>query len=236
MQVDFYFRLIFKTELITNLLKYRMNKAISFDLWQSLISGNPQFKLEKCELIRKFFNLDKSDREILDSFVRADKLLDKVQEKFLIQPELFFSWAIVLSEIGIEKSNPAEIESFLEIYNRLFLEFPPVLFDDVEWFFEKLRNDGTTDSYILSNTILVRSETLQKFINTTILKEVTAFYSDTHFPKPDCRAFEVFENKPFIHVGDNVYADGNCVNSGIEFYQIRTNGKTLKDFWQFINP
>lgn len=213
-----------------------MGKAISFDLWQTLISGNPQFKQEKCELIRSFFNIDKSDREILDSFVRADKLLDKVQEKFLIQPEHFISWAIVLSEIGIEQSNPAEIEKFLEIYNRLFLEFPPILFDDVEWFFEKLLKTGETDSYILSNTILVRSEILEKFIDTTVLREFTAFFSDTHFPKPDSRAFEAFENKPFIHVGDNLYADGNCVNSGIEFYQIRTNGKSLKDFWQYIIP
>lgn len=212
-----------------------MNKAISFDLWQTLIGGNPKFKEEKCELIRSYFSIDKSDREILDSFVRADKLLDKIQEKFLIQPELITSWAIVLCEIGIEQTNPADIERFLEIYNQLFLEFPPVLFDDVEWLFEKLVKFERTDSYILSNTILVQSQTLQKFIETTVLKEITAFYSDTHFPKPDCRAFEVFENKPFIHVGDNIITDGNCINSGIEFYQVRTNGKSLKDFWQHIN-
>lgn len=212
-----------------------MNKAISFDLWQTLIGGNPKFKEEKCELIRSYFSIDKSDREILDSFVRADKLLDKIQEKFLIQPELITSWAIVLCEIGIEQTNPADIERFLEIYNQLFLEFPPVLFDDVEWLFEKLVKFERTDSYILSNTILVQSQTLQKFIETTVLKEITAFYSDTHFPKPDCRAFEVFENRPFIHVGDNIITDGNCINSGIEFYQVRTNGKSLKDFWQHIN-
>lgn len=212
-----------------------MNKAISFDLWQTLIGGNPKFKEEKCELIRSYFSIDKSDREILDSFVRADKLLDKIQEKFLIQPELITSWAIVLCEIGIEQTNPADIERFLEIYNQLFLEFPPVLFDDVEWLFEKLVKFERTDSYILSNTILVQSQTLQKFIETTVLKEITTFYSDTHFPKPDCRAFEVFENKPFIHVGDNIITDGNCINSGIEFYQVRTNGKSLKDFWQHIN-
>ena len=86
-----------------------MNKAISFDLWQTLIGGNPKFKEEKCELIRSYFSIDKSDREILDSFVRADKLLDKIQEKFLIQPELITSWAIVLCEIGIEQTNPADI-------------------------------------------------------------------------------------------------------------------------------
>ena len=211
-----------------------MVKAISFDLWQTLIRGNPQFKKEKCELIRNFFNLHKTDPEILESFVRADKLLDKIQEKFLIQPEYITSWAIVLTELGIEQTNIEKVRKFLQAYNRLFLEFPPVLFDDVEWLFEKLLKYRHLELYILSNTILVQSRALEKFIKTTPLREIKAFYSDTHFPKPDCRAFEIFENKPVIHVGDNIFADGNCQNFGVEYYQVRTNGKSMKDFWQYI--
>ena len=211
------------------------NKAISFDLWQTLISGNPQFRAEKCELVRKYFKIAESNEEILNSFVRADRVLDKIQEKFLIQPEYLTAWAIVLCEIGIEQTNVDDIKEFLRLYNQLFLQFPPILFDDVEWLFEKLSRIGQLDLYIFSNTILVRSEVLEKFIKTTPLKEIKAFYSDTHFPKPDCRAFEVFETKPFIHVGDNIFADGNCSNFGIEFFQVRTNGKSLKDFWYHIN-
>lgn len=209
-----------------------MSKAISFDLWRTLIVGNSQFKDGKCELIRNYFKLDKTDEEILDSFVRADWLLDKMQEKFLIQPEHLTAWAVVLSEVGIERTNGDEINEFLRLYNELFLRFPPVLFDDVEWLFEKLFKITDLDLYILSNTILIKGEILEKFIKTTLLKEITGFYSDTHFPKPDCRAFDFPGAKPFIHVGDNIVADGNCTNFGIEFYQVRSNGKSLKDFWQ----
>lgn len=211
-----------------------MNKAISFDLWQTLISGNPRFRGEKCELIRKFFNVVKSDEEILKAFARADRLLDKIQENFLIQPEYLTSWAVVLHEIGIESAHVDDIKEFLRLYNQLFLEIPPVLYDDVEWLFEKLYRVEGLDLYILSNTILVRSDALGKFIKTTFLREIEAFYSDTHYPKPDCRAFEVFKNKPFVHVGDNVVADGVCCDFGIEFYQVRTNGKSLKDFWRDV--
>lgn len=209
-----------------------MSKAISFDLWRTLIVGNPQFKDGKCELIRNFFKLDRTDEEILDSFVRADFLLDKIQEKFLVQPEHLTAWAIVLSEIGIEQTSGEEIKRFVRLYNKLFSEFPPVLFDDVEWLFEKLFKITGLDLYILSNTILIKGETLEKFIKTTVLKSIKGFYSDTHFPKPDCRAFDFVGNKPFVHVGDNVTADGNCKNFGIEFYQVRSNGKSLKDFWR----
>lgn len=203
-------------------------------MWITLIERNPNFKREKCELIRRFFNLNKTNVEILASFVRADALLDKVQEKFLVQPEYITSWAVVLKEIGIEQTNIKDIKSFLQLYNQLFLEYPPVLLDDVQWLFEKLFKIRRLDLYILTNTILIPSETLDKFIKTTILREIKTFYSDTFFPKPDARAFQTLENKPFIHVGDNVFADGKCTDFGIEFYQVRTNGKTLLDFWQYI--
>lgn len=213
-----------------------MRKAISFDLWVTLINGNPKFKKEKCELIRNYFKVTGNDEKILNAFIKADKLLDNLQEKFLLQPEHLTAWAVVLHEIGIEQTSVEEIKLFLQTYNRLFLEYPPILLDDVEWLFEKLFKIERLDLYILSNTILVIGETLDKFVKTTCLREIKAYYSDTHFPKPDCRAFETLGNRPFIHVGDNIIADGKCKDFGVEFYQVRTNGKSLKDFWQYIEP
>ena len=213
-----------------------MNKAISFDLWGTLIGRSPQFTLKKCELIRQYFNINSSDREILDAFTRADKVLDNLQEHFLIQPEHLESWLLVLKEIGVEKPDLKTLRSFVSLYNDLFLEFPPVLYSDVEGLFEELSRVDKADLYILSNTILITSATLNEFIGTTCLRHVKAFYSDTHFPKPDRRAFEILETKPFIHVGDNIIADGKCQDFGIEFFQVRTNGKTLENFWQYIKP
>lgn len=211
-----------------------MGKTISFDLWKTLICSNPQFRVEKCSLIRKHFNLGISDEEIVDSFKRVDVILDKIQEKFLVQPELLTSWALVLSEIGVEQTSVEDIKSFLRLYYQLFLVYPPVLLDDVEWLFEKLFRVQGLELYILSNTILVNGEVLDQFLKTTFLGRIKVFFSDTHFPKPDCRAFGNIENKPFIHVGDNPIADGKCKDFGIEFYQVRANGKSLKDFWQYI--
>lgn len=211
-----------------------MSKAISFDLWLTLISGNPQFRQKKCELIRNYFRLMCSDEYILNAFKRADKLLDKLQERFLIQPDYITSWAIVLEEIGIEKTNVDEIIAFLQTYNQLFLEYPPVLYDDVEFLFEKLINVKDLELYLLTNTILIVGDVLGKFLKTTILKDIEAFYSDSHFPKPDSRAFETLTTKPIIHVGDNLITDGCCLNFGIEFYQVRSNGKSLVDFWRHI--
>ena len=211
-----------------------MNKAVSFDLWVTLIGRNPNFTREKCELIRRFFKLDKTDTEILASFVRADELLDKMQEKFLVQPESITAWAIVLSEIGVEQTNVEEIKSFLQLYNQLFLDHPPILLEDTKWLFEKLFKIKQIDLYIITNTILIPGQTLDKFIKTTVLKGINTFYSDIYFPKPDGRAFQTLKNKPFIHVGDSVIADGKCVDFGIDFYQVRTNGKTLEDFWQHV--
>lgn len=213
-----------------------MSKAISFDLWVTLIAGNPQFKKEKCSLIRRYFALDLSDEEILEAFKRADLLLDKIQEKFLIQPEYYTAWSVVLNEIGLKCTTSAKIKSFLRIYNQLFLEYPPILLDDAQALFKKLLEIKHLEICLLSNTILVQGKTLDKFIKTTVLKEVKAFYSDTYYPKPDERAFKNLGIKPFLHVGDNLIADGSCEDFGIEFYQVRTNGKTLEDFWQYIKP
>lgn len=213
-----------------------MSKALSFDLWMTLIAGNQQFRCEKCELIRNYFRLNYSDEHILDAFKRADKLLDKLQERFLVQPDCITSWGIVLEEIGLEESSADEINEFLQIYNQLFLDLPPILFDDVEFLFEKLFKIDGLKIYLLTNTILIVGETLDKFLKTTFLKGIQAFYSDSHFPKPDRKAFENLPIRPMIHVGDNLITDGGCTNFGIEFYQIRNNGKTLVDFWRYIEP
>jgi FMN phosphatase YigB (HAD superfamily) len=213
-----------------------MQKSVSFDLWRTLIDGNPQFKREKCELIRNYFRVSYPDHHILDAFQTADQLLDKLQERFLVQPQHLTAWAIVLNTIGLNGTNSDEIKDFLRIYNQLFLEFQPVLLDDVAFLFEKLFKIEGLKLYIISNTILVLGETLDKFIKTTILKDIEAFYSDSQFPKPDKRAFEKLITKPMIHVGDNLTTDGGCANYGIEFYQVRTNGKSLVDFWEYIKP
>ena len=213
-----------------------MTKAISFDLWKTLISKNLKFNREKCKLIRKSFRLSASDDYILNAFKRSDKLLDRLQEQFLIQPDCLTSWAIVLDEIGLQNTNAGKIEAFVQNYNQLFLEFQPVLFDDVEFLFEKLFKIEKLKLYLLSNTILVGGEILDKFIKTTILKNIEAFYSDSYFPKPDSRVFEMLTNKPMIHVGDNLLTDGSCTKLDIEFYQVRSNGKSLVDFWQYIEP
>lgn len=213
-----------------------MNKAISFDLWVTLIRRNPQFKTQKCELVRRFFKVNNTDEEILGAFTRADRVLDNLQESVLVQPDRLESWALVLGEIGIENIKIGDIERFVPVYNELFLKYPPILIDDVEWLFERLFKIDQLNLYILSNTILTTGETLDKFIATTCLRDIEAFYSDAHYPKPHGRAFEMHGNKPFIHVGDNVIADGKCANFGIEFYQVRTNGKSLRDFWEYIKP
>jgi FMN phosphatase YigB (HAD superfamily) len=213
-----------------------MQKVVSFDLWITLIGRNPQFKHEKCELIRNFFRVPYSDDHILEAFQRADRLLDRLQERFLMQPHHLTSWAIVLDEIGLNGTSSDEIEAFLRIYNQLFLEFQPILLDDVGFLFDKLFKIEELKLYLISNTILVPGEILDKFVKTTILKDIEAFYSDSHFPKPDKRAFEMLTSKPMIHVGDNLITDGGCANFGIEFYQVRTNSKSLVDFWEYLEP
>lgn len=212
-----------------------MRKAISFDLWMTLIDGNPAFKREKYNLIRDFFELDYPDEHLANAFRRADKLLDRVQERYLIQPEKLTAWAIVLHEIGLAETRGDQIASFLEFYNQLFLEHPPLIFDDAQFLFEKLLAAENYQLFILSNTILVTGETLDKFLQTTILNNIPAFYSDSFYSKPDRRAFEMLPAKPFLHVGDNPITDGGAAQFDIEFYQVRTNGKTLIDFWQFLN-
>lgn len=211
-----------------------MVKAVSFDLWMTLIDGNPQFKREKYQLIRSYFGLDYSDDHLANAFRQADTLLDRLQERFLVQPDNLTSWAIVLEAIGLEETSADEIATFLQRYNELFLEFPPLLFEDAKFLCERLFNVENLKLFILSNTILVTGKTLDKFLKTTILKEIPAFYSDSHFPKPDRRAFERLPTKPSLHIGDNLVTDGSSARCGIQFYQVRTNGKSLIDCWHFI--
>ena len=211
-------------------------EIISFDVWRTLISGNPLFRREKCALIRSHFGLSCSDEIIGTGFIRADMLLDKMHECFLLQPDYLTAWAIVLHEIGVTATNRDDLHEFLHRYNQLFLAYPPLLFDDVPWLFEQLANVSLVQPVLLSNTLLILGATLDAFLKTTVLKEIAAFYSDSHYPKPDGRAFLFEGRRPVLHVGDNPATDGKCALYGIEFYQVRSNGKSLKDFWDYFAP
>jgi putative hydrolase of the HAD superfamily len=213
-----------------------MTKAFSFDLWGTLIRSNPQFKPEKSALIRDFFRLDRTDEQIHQAFVRADLILDNLQENFCLQPDLLTAWGVVLNEIGLKKSEPEEIKNFLNLYHRKFLEFPPMFFDEVADLFDKLKRINDLELFVLSNTILVVGEVLDLYLQNTPLKNLKTFYSDRHFAKPDRRAFELLPVKPLVHIGDNLVTDGACQKFGIEFFQVHRNGKNLMDFWEFIKP
>lgn len=223
-------------------------KHYSFDLWQTLIRSNPDFKLKRAEYFFNHFNRqNKSIDEVISIIRDIDIMCNSTNEVVGANIHAYEMYTMILHKLGYDLSpfTQKDIQSICNIVEVIFLNNPPVLYDqDTLNVLKELKSSGATIS-ILSNTAFIQGVTLRKFIETE-LKDIFLFqmYSDeTGSSKPNKKMFidmmysvyrfrlmSPITQQHIVHVGDNIISDiGGATNIGLDSIQINTNHKTIKD-------
>lgn len=188
-------------------------KAISFDLWGTLIVSNPVFKTKQAELAREFSGMP--IEEFISMKNHAKKVIDdKVETTGNHLDRREFYRALLLNP-----SNKA-IDEFIEYSDQLFLTHKPLIREEETNIVQALRDKGYK-IYISSNTVFIYGDVLNKIVYDYfgIIKSNCKFSDEVGVSKPNPKMFD-FHIKPTWHIGDNIITDGSCEQLGIKHYHI----------------
>ncbi len=214
-------------------------KAISFDLWGTLIKSNPEFKPQRDEYLFSNFAYG-PDYDFFRKKVReVEKTVDVIAEGTGEAVPTKVVISLILKELGNDLTQ-FKMKDYQKIEQDLLdlaLQYPPSFYDEntlpiLQW----LKEEGF-DMISASNTGLLNGVTMRWVQNEIGLDKFMRdqVYSDiTGYSKPNVNFFEKVEKvlgtKDYIHVGDNVNADGGAKNP----YIINTNGLTILDLKKHI--
>ena len=197
---------------------------ISFDLWLTLIKSNPDFKQNRNQLFKDFFEIPIDIDAVAKAIRHYDIFCNDTNQRTGLNFDTFEIYYLILDalQVDLNKICTEKLTGFYQECETLFLEYKPILiFEDIEDILKEIKNKGLTTN-ILSNTAFIRGATLRKLIDYYGLTSYFDFqiYSDeTGLSKPNPKMFKmVFEqankfksiNKnQILHIGDNPIADYN---------------------------
>jgi len=214
-------------------------KHISFDLWLTLIKSNPEFKARRDFMFYELFNPCNFSLEEVSAIIRrVDISSNQISEITQIHVPCERMIYDILKDLVNEE---IEYSTILTVKNRiqsLFIQYPPSLYDkDTAEVLSDLFNLDCILN-ILSNTGFITGRTLDTVLTSLRIRKYFRFaiYSDEiKVSKPNSAMFDKvsalspYRLKDIIHVGDNLQADGASEQSGIEYFQINSNNKTIID-------
>jgi putative hydrolase of the HAD superfamily len=198
------------------------NDHFSFDLWQTLIVSNQNYKTERVKLFKSFFNLNQTYEELTLILRKVDINCNKLNE--ITGLHLTFDQLVYLFLLELKKDISCIQKSVIdELYiknENIFLENLPQTILNID-IFENIKSKGK-DISLISNTGFIKGETIVKlFKEINILKyfDFLLFSDETGLSKPNPKIFALsyerivkYKNIPknrVIHIGDNKIADYN---------------------------
>jgi putative hydrolase of the HAD superfamily len=181
-------------------------KAISLDLWGTLIVPNPQFAEKRLILLKKMTH--KSELDIESSF----KNIKKQYDNSAVSTEFIFD--VIKTTLDI----PLSIEDIMGSYYALFEAYPPFLCEKniVSVLQDK---KGAMGFHLVSNTLVVKGSVLLKTLNRHYDKifdlfDSLTFSDEVGVAKPDKAIFEKayafmrdIPKNSVLHIGDNALTD-----------------------------
>lgn len=198
-------------------------KHISFDVWNTLITANKQYALERSEVISYFASI--STKEAAEAYALVKMSLD-MDATLGICNGVSHAWYTLGKFLGVDRSTADKIRMHCE---KAFIANPPHL--DKSLVDELSALSNRHELSIKSNT---------NFISGEVLSETLGFYempwwSFTHFSddygwcKPDplffqwtqvCSDIQGIRAEEILHVGDSEIFDSKCVDIGFNFCKI----------------
>jgi putative hydrolase of the HAD superfamily len=195
-------------------------KHISLDVWQTLIHSNLEFRKKRNELLADHFNIKKPFGFVETAAKTRQAWCTQVNELVGKNLDSFEIVLLILQDCAID-SKSISIDLYAKFYTQmetLFLEHPPVLAEQQLFLWLTQVRQHNISVSLLSNTGLIKGETLNKFFQRLNLNFDFALYSDEiGFSKPNPKAFDLVYQKSraiknllpkeIVHVGDNLNAD-----------------------------
>ena len=185
-------------------------KTISFDLWETLISGNPDFKRQRLDYLQSHCKF--SESEILASLKKIKTDIDSRVEKHGIQYNDLDLYKMLMHMLDIDA---AESTNYMSFCQTAFIKHPPILKSHAVELLETLKNDGFR-LLIASNTVFISGKTMR-----TVLIKLGIFdyfydciFSDeVGYSKPHYEFYKQLHQRShtfvenILHTGDNSITD-----------------------------
>lgn len=215
-------------------------KAISFDLWNTLIKSNPNFAKARLDYLQTICS--KSRNEINNILFDVKGEFDQLTMIHGIHYDSRFLWKIIIKRLEISTRSVIDIEEYCE---GLFLDHYPQLYSsNTKGILESLARKY--ELYLLSNTMLIKGETLEEVLKKHGIYELfeSRVFSDRILAsKPHPKAFESLHIRThllaseIIHVGDNEVCDKRgAFEYGIQSYLVHgTSGQDLNTLFAYLN-
>lgn len=215
----------------------------SFDLWNTLVKGNPIFAEERLNFFFKNHNPNRlSEPEVRSIVFDVRKMCDSIDSITGYSIDSLEVISIILWKLGSQKSDPLLVRDYIE---RLFLGNPPTIYSkDTIPTLERLKSQGSNLS-ILSNTSFIRGVVMSGFLKNTPLSKLMSFelYSDMwNMAKPNPQFYKKMYSAAYsnsiplqkkteiLHVGDNEVTDFKGAKLfGVNALLINSNNKTIID-------
>lgn len=187
-------------------------KALSFDLWGTLIKSNPKFRESRAEYIKQYTDLTLEEIHATIKKVKHD--IDTKVEAFGFHFNSSDVYSIIHSELGLFDVTAEDIRNKC---TELFLEnMPELIHPDIPKTLSMLSDNYKL--YISSNTVLQDGHYLRKVLKHHEMLycfNKTFFSNELGYSKPDPRFFKgvhmsaMTKTSNIEHIGDNVVTDYN---------------------------
>lgn len=202
-------------------------KIYSFDLWNTLIRSNPEFKNKRDSFLFSFFDNKDGSFSNFQSIVEAvSKGLNKKAEVTGMHVPCVHILYSIFNGYDAKLFTMEEYIFMEKTIQELFLTYPPSLYDeDTLKVLDTLSKRMNHKIDLRSNTGFIHGTTLVKAMELLGIAKYfdEMFFSDQiHYAKPHEKMFSRRRHlnnvEDWIHVGDSKKADGGCEKFGIKFF------------------
>jgi len=218
-----------------------MIKAITFDLWGTLIKGSPDYKEARAKYIQEHCE-NHTIEDINSTIMRIKASYDDAIEKHGIHYNSLVIYQTIINELGIHQL----LDGFglRGVCHNLFMKHPPYLYsNDTLEVLESLSKQ--VPLVLISNTVLIDGGILKPVINGLGIGKYfkrMIFSSDVNMSKPNTLIFKIAhemicERKEHIlHVGDNPITDvKGAMDYGFKARRINSTNHGIKSIEYLLN-
>jgi len=202
-----------------------MIRAVSFDVWNTLINSNLTFSDERTKLICSMSGLEYN--VVRSTFKNLKGWLDDQSERCGVGYNSAEIYEMLLKELHQLGSSPLDWVLLRAEIERLFILHPPTIGTDVAGVLQTLDDKGLITG-IGSNTNFVSGRIMLDFLESRLgWKFNFSVFSDIEeVAKPDQTFFKMISRRSvtapqqILHVGDNLICDGGCVKEKFHFLHV----------------
>lgn len=190
-----------------------MIKHISFDFWDTLYKGNPNFRIQRAEYIRETYGIDHG--HTFTAVHRTKEMCDLIPEKTMCTVDAKTQAWHLLDQLGVPSLDGAK--ALAEYTNNIFIENPPIPLFSVNDLLD-LKKRGVSISISCNTGLIGGASIVQMLEEANILNvfDYTVFSDHIGYFKPNPFFLDHVLNHPLckaknfeemLHVGDNPNTD-----------------------------